>query len=234
MVKKHLKRLAMPKSWKIKRGGIKFITRPSPGPHPLRLSLSLKSLLRDILKIGKTTKEVRFILNKRNILVDGIRRTDPKFPVGFMDTIEVKEAKQFFRIILDKKGKLSVINISSKESNLKPCKIINKSKVKGKTQLNLYDGRNILVEDDKYKIGDTILITIPKQEIKDYIKLEKGCFIYLIGGKHSGSTGTVEDISGNKIVYKSDNGELIETLKKYVFVLGKAKPAISITNKKVK
>ena len=72
------------------------------------------------------------------------------------------------------------------------------------------------------------MISLPKQEIKEHLRLEKGCNIYLIGGKHSGDLGTVEDIISKKITYKTQKGEIIETLKRYVFVVGKDKPVVSL------
>jgi len=60
-IERHLSRLAMPKAWKIKRKGIKWVTRPLPGPHSFKLGLPLNVLLRDILKLSKTTKETKSI-----------------------------------------------------------------------------------------------------------------------------------------------------------------------------
>ncbi len=229
-MKSHLKRLAIPKTWQIKKRGITFATRPSPGPHPINLGIPLKVVIRDILGIAKNSKEVKKVLYNNEILVDGIRRKELKFPVGIMDVIEIKKTNQEFRVVLDK-GKIGLIPIDKKETSFKPCKITGKSKVRGKTQLNLYDGKNILVDKDDYKTGDTIVISLPKQEIKEHIKLQKGCFIYLIGGKHSGDIGRIEDIISNKITYKRESGETIETLKKYVFVIGKDMPMISLAKK---
>jgi small subunit ribosomal protein S4e len=226
-MKKHIKRPAIPKSWPIKRRGIVFVARPRPGPHSFKLGLPLKLVLRDILGKGKTAKEVRKILHDKEILVDGVRRKDSNFPVGIMDVIETKKGEEAYRVLLNK-GKINLIKIDKKEYNIKPCKIKGKSKVNGKTQLNLYDGKNIIVEKDEYKTGDTIVISLPKHEIKEHIKFEKGCLIYLIGGKHSGDIGKIEDIISNKITYKRDSGEIIETLKKYVFVMGKDKTSISL------
>jgi small subunit ribosomal protein S4e len=226
-MKRHLKRLAIPKSWLVKRRGITFITRPNPGPHPMKLSLSLNSIIRDVLGIAKNSKEVKKILYTNEVLIDGIRRKELKFPVGIMDVIEFKKSNEYFRVVL-KKGKIKLIPIDKKEAAIKPCRITGKNKVKGKTQLNFYDGKNILIEKDDYKVGDTVIIALPKQEIKEHIKLEKGCFIYLIGGKHSGDTGKIEDIISNKVTYKGESREIIETLKKYVFVVGKDKPSISL------
>ena len=52
-----------------------------------------------------------------------------------------------------------------------------------------------------------------------------------MGGKHSGEIGRVEDILEDKITYKRKTGEVVETLRKYVFVIGKEKPVVSLTKK---
>lgn len=229
-MKRHLKRLVIPKSWPIKREGIVFTTKPNPGPHPLKSALPLKLVIRDVLGIAKTSRDVTQIMYNNEILVDGVRRKEPKFPAGIMDVIEIKKTNEYFRVVLNKE-KISLIPIDKKEAGIKPCKIIGKSKVKGKTQLNLYDGKNIVTEKDDYRVGDTVVVSLPKQDIKEHIRLEKGCCIYLIGGKHNGDIGSIEDVISNKITYKGKNGEVIETLKKYVFVVGKDKPIVSLTKK---
>lgn len=229
-MKKHLKRLTIPKSWPIKKKGIVFTIKPNPGPHSIKSGISIGLVMRDIMGIADNSKEVKKILHDNEILVDSIRRKELKFPLGMMDVMEFKKSKEYFRILL-KKGKISVLPIDKNEAEIKPCKITGKSLVKGKIQLNLYDGNNILVEKDTYKVGDTIVIGLPKHDIKEHIKLEKGCSIYLTGGKHTGYMGKIEDISLNKITYKQEGGEIIETLKKYVFVIGKDKPVISLAKK---
>ena len=83
-----------------------------------------------------------------------------------------------------------------------------------------------LVEKDSYKVGDTILIEMPSQKIVDHFKLEKGSSILLTSGKYVGSVGILKEIDQKKIVYKSSSNEEHITLKKYVYVIGKDKPAI--------
>ena len=106
MAKKHLKRLNAPKSWKIKRKGIKFITRPNPGAHSFSLGMPINIVLREIFEYAKTTKEVKNILNNKEVLINGVRRKDHRFIVGFMDIIAIPGIKAYFRVLLDKKGKL--------------------------------------------------------------------------------------------------------------------------------
>jgi len=226
--KKHLTRLAMPKSWQIKRKGIKWIARPLPGSHPMKFGLPLVVIFRDLLNYAKTTKEVKNILNNQEILIDGIRRKESRFMVGLMDVISIPKTKTFIRILLSKKGKITFIHIPKEESNIKPCKIIGKTSIKGKIQLNLFDGKNVILDKDNYKLNDTVLVEMPSQKIKETFKFEKGSSVYLIGGKHVGEIGTIQDIKGHIIVYKRDNSTF-ETLKGYAFVVGKEKPVIKIS-----
>lgn len=227
MVRNHLKRLAAPKAWNIKRKENKFIAKPNPGAHSLKLGMPLSVFIRDILKYAKTTKEVKKILQNKDILVDGIRRKEHRFIVGLMDVISIPELKKYYRVILDKKGKIGLIDIKKDDASIKPCRITGKNKVKGKVQLNLFDGRNILVDKDDYKVNDTVIISLPKQEIKKCIRLDKKGIVFLIGGKRIGETGIVEDIIADKIRYKSKDG-VFETLKKYAFAIGKEKPEIKL------
>ena len=222
----HLKRLCMPKTWELKRKGIKFVVKSNPGPHSLKLSIPITLIFRDLLGYAANLREVKHILFNNNVLIDGVRRKDYRFPVGIFDTVAVKETKEFFRVIFDRR-KLVLLKIGEKDANLKPCKIVGKIKLGKKMQLNLYDGRNLTVEKDDYKVGDTIVLELPKNNIKQHLKFEKGNLIYLIGGKHVGLSGTIQDMIGSKVKYKNSEG-VFETLKKYAFVIGKDKPLMAI------
>ena len=128
----------------------------------------------------------------------------------------------------DKQGKISMVKIKKEEASLKPCKIIGKTIVNGKLQLNLFDGKNILASSGAYKVGDTLLLSLPDKKITKHLKLDKKSAIFLTGGKHIGETGNVEDVVENRIIYKNHEGELVETSKKYAFVVGDSKPLITI------
>lgn len=230
MSKRHLKRLNMPKSWMIRRKGVKFITRPHPGSSPLELSMPLGLVLTELINYAKTTGEVKKILNTKEILVDGKRRKNNKFSIGLMDVVSCPIMNENYRLLLNKKGKIHVVKIDDNEAKIKPVKIIGKRTIgNGKIQINLSDGKNILQEKDPgYKVNDSLILSLPENSIKDHLKLEKDSAIYLAGGKHIGSTGIVEDVKGDKIVFRTNEGEVYETSKKYAFVVGKEKPSISI------
>ena len=228
MAKDHLKRLAAPKTWPVKRKGIKFITKPVAGTHSLDTGMPVNLLLKEVLVYANTTREAKRILNANEVKIDGKIRKDFRFPVGIFDVIEFTNINECFRIIFNTKGKLDLIKINKEDAMLKPCKIIGKTMVRGKLQLNLYDGRNIFADNDSYKVGDTVFLALPEQKINKHLKLAKKSTIFLIGGKHIGEIGNVEDIVENKIIYKDQKGNLIETSKGYAFVVGDGKPLFTL------
>lgn len=228
MGKDHFKRLAAPKTWPINRKGIKFITKSMPGPHRLEIGVPLNILLKNILKYASTTREVKKILNNSEVKIDGTVRKDFRFPVGIFDIIEFTNIHEYFKVVLDRKGKLGLIKINKEEAMTKPCKIIGKTVTKGKLQLNLFDGKNIIVDKNNYKVGDSVVLTLPEHKISKHLKLDKKSTIFLVGGKHIGEMGDVEDVVESKIIYKDQNGNLIETSKEHAFVIGDKKPLIKI------
>lgn len=228
MSKDHLKKLDAPKTWNVRRKGLKFITKPAPGPHSLQTGISLNIFLKEILNYANTTREAKKIIHTNEIMIDGKVRKDFRFPVGIFDTVEFKNTNEYFRIILNKKGKIDVIKIKKEEASLKPCKIIGKTIMRGKLQLNLYDGKNIFVDKNSYKVGDSVILTLPDNKISKHLKLDKKSTIFLTGGKHIGEIGNIEDIVENKVIYKNPKNELVVTSKEYAFVVGDSKPLITL------
>lgn len=222
----HLSRLNSPKSWAIKKKGIKWVIKPSAGSHSPETSLPLGIIIRDVLLLSKTTRETKKILNDNQVLINNIIRKDIKFPVGLMDTLAIPSLNNCYRILLNKKGKIILVPIKKEEVNLLYCKITNKTLLRNKKiQLNLSYGKNMLIDKDSYKIGDTLIVS-DKNEIKKHLKLEKGSSIYLIKGKHIGNTGSLEGIhrfegsQPDKLIIRLGDKK-IETLKDYAFVVDK-------------
>lgn len=231
MVKKHLKRHATPKTWQIKRKGITFITRPNPGAHSMGTGISMNLLLK-VMGHAKTTMEVKRLLQSREVLVDGKRVTDQRFMAGLMDVVSIPSTGKNYRIVLGKGGKITFIEIDSKESMLKPCKVTGKTMIKGgKLQINLFDGKNIISEKGDCLRGDTLVIEMPKNTVKEKISLEKGAYILLTAGKHIADRGVVEGVQKNKVIYKSESGKTTTTLREYAFAIGREKPAVAVDKK---
>ncbi|MBT6774550.1 30S ribosomal protein S4e [Candidatus Woesearchaeota archaeon] len=226
-MKNHLKRIASPRTWAIDRKNNKFITRPRPGAHSFENGLALGVIIRDHLKLASTMSEVKKTLNNNEVLVDGKRRKDHRYLIGLFDVLKI--AKKSYRIIFDRKGRIIVTEISEKESQIKPCKILGKTVLgKNKIQFNLHDGKNIIVKTDA-KVGDTLLLKVPQLEIIETLPLKKGVTVFLTKGKHSGDVGLFKEIKKGEAIY-SKGKEEIETAKEYLFVIGKEKALLEIKN----
>ncbi|UCF50572.1 MAG: 30S ribosomal protein S4e [Thermoplasmatales archaeon] len=235
---KHLKRLNAPRTLQIHRKEETWTIKSSPGPHSLEKSIPLGLVIRNYLNLADTLKETKRIISNGEILVDGIIRKNHKFPCGIMDVISIPKLKKDYRILFNRRGKLILIPISSKESNWKLCRIENKTIVKGKKiQLNLHDGTNKLVKKDEYKTGDVLKILFNEQKIDDIFKFEKGTVSMIIGGSHIGEVANIEDIeiiaSSKPNLTKMKGKNDFTTLQKYVFPIGKAKPAIELPEVKI-
>ncbi len=221
-MKNHLKRIAAPRTWQLDRKAAKFTLRPHSGGHSLDMGLALGSLLRDHLHVASTMNEVQKLLNTNDILVDGKRKKDRRMMVGLFDIISIPKTKQYVQIVLDSKGRLTTKEIDEKKSTVKECKVIGKTIIRGgKIQLNLYDGKNILVDTKDVSVGDSVVITMPKYTIEKVMPLKVGSHVFLTQGKHAGSSGILKELSGESARYEQKDGTIIETTKKYLFVVSK-------------
>jgi small subunit ribosomal protein S4e len=231
---KTLKRLNTPAHLQIKRKHGTFFIKPSPGPHPNRFCLPLLHIVRDLLKIVNNHREAKKLIGSGYFKVDGRVIKDKSYPVGLMDVLSIDKMDKYYRILPDSHHELILHEISEDESSFKLCRINNKTTVKGgHIQLNLHDGRNILIEikdpknpkEDIYKRMDVMKISIPEQEIQKVLNFKENNFAIIISGKNIGQVGKIIKILkrfGPKAstVSIQNNGEHTETLYDYTFVIG--------------
>lgn len=235
---KHLKRLNAPRSLRLHRKEEKWTVKSSPGPHPLDESIPLCMVVRDYLDLCDTYRESKRIVSNGEILVDGVKRKNHKFPCGFMDVISIPQLKKDFRILFDQKGKLTLIPISSKDAEWKLSRVENKTVVKGnQIQLNLHDGKNRIVKKDEYKKGDVLNISLKDKKISEVYKFTKGNVSMIIGGSHIGQIANIEDVeiisSSKPNLAKMKGKNEFTTLTEYVFLIGKNKPVITLPEVKI-
>lgn len=197
----HLKRQTIPKTWPIPRKGNKFVVESGDKGIPLLI------VLRDILEIARNRREVKKALIKKDILVCGKGAKDEKKNLFLNDTITLVPSKKSFRIIFSDKGKYATEEISEKESLEKISKIVGKKTLKGKkVQLNLFDGRNYIIEE-KCKVNDSVKVDFKKNKITKFIELKEKGKVAAIGGKHSGKRGTIDNIDKEKKISLVDIGK---------------------------
>lgn len=223
---RHLKRLAAPRSWTIARKTNVYTTKPRAGAHSLDRALPLSTVLRDFLKVAATGREARNAIARGEVLVDGRIVKDGKFALGFMDIVSIPSLKRAWRVTLDHKARLRVIEVDVKQASWKLCQIDNKTTVKGGvTQLNLHDGRNLLVKKDDYKTGDVLRLELPSQKITGHFPLNEGAEVLVTGGQHAAEiapVGTIEVTRSHKanLVHLKDGNKTFTTIKSYAFPIG--------------
>jgi len=228
---RHLKRMAAPLSMGIAhKGGHVWLKKPVAGKHRERESIPLVVFLRERMHFAETLRQAKKLVNAGEVLVDGLKPSDVSIPLGLMDVVSIPKLNSFYRLVFVKGGVLFPINVSAEKAGEKLCRIAGKTMVKkGKIQLNLHDGRVYLIEkeEDRFHPGDTIVLKLGgkgKQELKGFLKMEKGASCYVWKGRHCGATGKLEEIiprAGSRpeeARLKTEGGEFT-TLKDYLFVV---------------
>ena len=227
----HMKRLAAPRTWPLKRKVAVWAAKQSPGAHSLDSSMPAVMVLRDLMGICDTAKEAKRVIGNRELKVDGRAVKNPKAPVGVMDVVSIPKMGLNYRMLLTDKGKLTLVPISEEEATWKLCRIEGKTKIAGgKIQLNLSGGRNITLDANNYKSGDTLKIDVAEQKVLDCYALVEGASALIINGS---STGKVEIIADHVVVRGPSENVIkfqsgIETVKKNVFIIGSSKPEIKL------
>ncbi len=224
------KRYRAPKFWEVKKKEKKYVVSPLPGPHSKFGCVPLGVALRDILRYARTLNEAKQILSSGSVKVNNVVRKEHGFPVGLMDSVDI--GGDCYRVVPSKKG-LMFHKIES-DAHLRLVKISNKVSVpKKKLQLNFHDGSNMLVESNDYRTSDVVSIDIAHNTIKDVVKFEKGSFAVVTGGHNTGLQGKIESIDkALKTVIIQDGERKIPVPLRYVFVVGRDAPLVSIGEQK--
>jgi small subunit ribosomal protein S4e len=228
---RHLKRHQSPNFWPIHRKTGKWAIRTSSGPHTLNGSIPLTVLLRNELKYAKTAKEAKIIIKNGKVLVDGKKRLNERFPVGLMDVVSLPSSGEIYRVLPEQGGRLKLLAIPEEESKTKLCSITGKTTQRGgKVQLNLHDGKNLVItsEQDNYNVHDVLEITLPEKEIREHIEFKEMQQALIIGGRSQGAQGILigfgpEPGWKKTATIRTSEGDDIRTLAKYVFVVGSNK-----------
>ncbi len=222
---KHLKRIAAPKAVPVHdRKERKWMIRHAPGPHAKKYSVPLGVLVRDVLKIATTLREVRQILVGRMCEIDGRPRTEEKFPVGLMDVVSFPKAGKYYRMMVDEKGRMVPREITKEESATKLVRVVKKHTIPGgKLSVMFHDGKN-MIADNHLRVGDSALITLPVAKLKSHLKREKGARCLVVEGKHAGKLVKLKEIIERKGGMPSealvqDKSEEFITVAKYLFVV---------------
>ena len=211
----HKNRYNMGKFWPVAKKGTKYVAKSS---HNNSNSVPLAVLIRDVLKLVRTTKELKKVLNEKQIKVSGKEIRDTNYPIGLFDMITAGD--KTFRVILGENKKFKMEE--SKDDGTKVIKIVGKKNLGKKgIQFNLMDGRNVL-SNEKANVGDSVIYNYNNAKISKIIKMDKGSEGFVIKGKHAGVRGKIVNIveqGGKKIAVISDDKEKINVWIKNVIAM---------------
>ncbi|WP_135824249.1 30S ribosomal protein S4e [Halorussus ruber] len=222
---KHQKRLSVPKSWPVERKTDTFTVKADSGPHG-EDGVPLLIILRDVLGYVDSRKEARYALEEGTVLVNGDEGVAEDRPIGMFDILAFTEREEYYRVFPDEGGRLALTEIDAESADSKLGKIEDKTMVSGgKTQLNLHDGQNLLVEDEsEYGSGDSIVIANEGDDIVAHFPYEEGSLVTAVRGAHAGEVGEITDITvtpgsgSNNVEVETDDGTF-ETVEEYVVVI---------------
>lgn len=213
--KRRLKRLAAPKVLSIKRKGMAWLVKPSPGPHPKEVSIPLAVFLRDYIGVAETAREARKAVAEGKILVDGRMVKDYKFPLGMGDVISIPALNRAWRIVRRRYLEAE----ETDQTDIKLLHVRRKYITKGgRVMIGTHDGRN-LPAPENIKVGDTVVYSIAEKKIKAVVPLEVGVRCVITSGRHAGKQGVVQEIvkrGQKKEVLIKAGDEQVMTLYDYV------------------
>jgi len=215
----YLKRQKIGKFWPVPRKGTKYL---AVATHNKKESIPLVVVLRDVLKFVRNKKELKRLLNEKQVLINHKEIRETNYPVCLFDIISFPEIKKNYKVGLSEHKKMIFEEVSDKESETKIYKVINRKILpKGKIQLNLIQGKNIIT-DEKVKIGGSVVLNLKDNKIAKIISLEKDRIAFALKGEHTGSSGKIIDImerGGKKIAKIESKGKRINVWTKNIIVV---------------
>lgn len=158
--------------------------------------------------------------------MDNKTRTDPNFPAGFMDVVEIPKAGDQFRLLYDYKGRFVLHRISDEEKKFKLCRVRNQQLTSKKIPVVVtHDGRTIRYPDPDAKVDDTVKVDLTTNKIVQVIKFEAGKTAMVTKGHNTGCVGVIVRVENHPgsfdiVVLRDASGETFTTRKENVFVIG--------------
>ncbi len=218
---RHIRRLASTRYMKIGRKTSKYVSKPMAGRHRGDSSIALITVLKE--KIMKsTTREIKYLLNKGAVEVNGKVVRIERYPVGFGDLIYLKPSGETYKVTSGKNGAFAIEKEEKAGKQL--FRVIGKHTVRGgKVAVRIHDGRIFNYKDNKIKVNDSVVLG--KNGIDKIIAMEKGKECYVMNGTHATEKGEIVEINKGTalrdatVKIKGSNGEF-ETLLRNVMVVG--------------
>lgn len=196
----HQTRAELTKKIPIPRKGTKYVARSF---MDLDNSIPVVVAVREMLKLAKTKKEVKKMINQKLLKING------------KEVKEIRDSIRLFNIFSADKNYVLKLNSSgrffleeTKQFKERICKVLNKKLIsQGRVQLNLHDGTNV-VTDKKIDVHDTVLLDL-SSKIAGHIPFEKGKNCFIISGRYVGKKGKIESSENGKAKVKLEDDDSV-------------------------
>jgi small subunit ribosomal protein S4e len=225
---KKAKAISVPRVMQINRKQNFWTIRTSAGPHSKQNSIPIGIIVRDFIKIVKTLKEAKHLLNNGEVKINGVIRRKHQFPVGLFDVVSIPKQKLFYRVMLDLKERLVIVPLQE-EGKEKISKVKRKVMTGKGIQITTDDARTYF--GIKANVGDSLKISLPAGKVEEVLEFKEGMTGYLTKGAHCSKIAKIKQIvkatQRRDTLAKLKTGrEEFETTAENVFVVGKDKPVL--------
>ncbi len=217
---RHMKSIAAPKYFGVQRKANYYVLKPNPGRHTLQTSVAIEHALKK-MDIASTKGEAGKLLKSGAILVNGRAVSEPKYPVGLNDVIELPKEHKSYSAGIDALGKIKFEETSEKSRLLR---VLGKYRTKkGSLMARLHDGSNVVASNDIH-VNDSVVLENGK--IKKVMQMRVGAECTVIGGVHVGTAGKIKEIKKGSmniratVLIAPGSGDAFETLVKNIMVNG--------------
>lgn len=174
------------------------------------------------------------ICMEKLVKVDGKTRTDPNFPAGFMDVIEMPKSGDQFRLIYDTKGRFVLHRLSDEEKGYKLARVQKQEMSQKKIPyIATHDGRTIRYPDPLIKVDDVVKVDIATGKVVEFYKFEVGKLVMATKGRNTGRVGHIVSVekhpgSFHIVTIRDSKGDTFATRKENLFVIGSDSPAVTL------
>ncbi|MBS3091741.1 KOW motif-containing protein [Candidatus Pacearchaeota archaeon] len=185
--------------WKIpiERKGNKYVARALSN---IPESIPVVIAIRDVLKLAKTAKEVKAMIHNKLLKLNGRFVRDINESINLFNIIE---ADKKYVLFLLPTGRFT---FKETKDNERLCKVISRTLLpKGKIQLNMHDGTNVIGSKD-IKVGDSVYLDF-SGKIKSHVSFGKGKSCIVMSGKYEGLSGKITSIKDSKALIKLNDEE---------------------------
>lgn len=203
----HQKRLSAPKHYPIQRKENTYVSSIK-GSRSKEDAVPAVLVLRDILEYAETEKEAKKIVKQGDLLRNGERIRDIQEGIGVLDTVEISETEEAYRVV--REGKYLKF-VPVEEADKFAVKIVDKKAENDEYVYSLHSGENYRTGDE-FSTNNTLVFD--GDSVEDEVELEGGTRVLVIGGQHSGDIAELKEINERGMEGKTglvENGEEFET-----------------------